>query len=169
MSITVGTDSYIELADCTAYMTARLYSTAWDDAVDADREAALKMATRAIDRLVLRGVKKDTDQVLQFPRCYLVDPRFRVRTMREAEFDEVHRTGYLCDVDTPQVVLDAVCEEALALLDRGNSSRYRLQADGVESFSVGSLSESYRGGRPQLISFEAREFMRPYTGAVGIS
>ncbi len=170
MALTVGTDSYITVADADAYMDTRLYATAWA-VTDSDKEKALKMATRAIDRITLRGIKKTIAQDLAFPRCYLWGDKILIPDPDDTLLG-IKRGAYLCETEVPQPVLDATCEEALALLDRGNASRYRLQADGVESFSLGNLSETYRTGvgRPELVSPEARDFLRHYkAGAVRIS
>ena len=58
--------------------------------------------------------------------------------------------------------MDATCEEAIALLERGNSPRRKLQQDGVVSVSVGgSLQETYAPGQGKgLISQEARDLLK---------
>ena len=148
--ITVGTNSYVSVADADEYMASRLYADAWGSADATDKAKAIMMATRAIDRLLLAGRPADTEQELAFPR-----------------------DG---QDDVPQAVVDATCEEALAILDRGNSERRRMQADGLTSFQIGTLSEVYATGQSGrslvphgLISVEARELMRAYTaGSVAI-
>lgn len=50
------------------YFNVRLNTGAWDDALTADREAALIMSARAIDKLNFAGDKADVAQELQFPR-----------------------------------------------------------------------------------------------------
>lgn len=158
MALVVGTNSYINVADAEAYFAERLHVDPWDTA-DADTKAkALITATRAIDRLLLVGCKADSEQALEFPRAVM--------------------TGYglIADDAVPQVVLDAVCEEALELLDTSGAERRKLQAAGVTSFQLGTLSEVYatgssgRSAKPSgLFSQAARELMRPYvTRAVGI-
>jgi hypothetical protein len=73
----------------------------------------------------------------------------------------------------PEAVKEACCEEALALLERGNSQRRRLQQEGVQSFSLGNMSETYvatvaAAGRG-LISQEAKDLLKPWLlGAVMI-
>jgi hypothetical protein len=158
MPVDVGTDSYVTLAEANTYLGGRLYTSAWDSAVDADREKALKMATRAIDRQALTGVPKsvaqrlDQAQALAFPRCYPTGP-----------------SKYACETEVPQAVKDAQVEEALALLDRGNSKRRQLQQEGVLGFGIGKVRETFAAGQtgktvrpPPLISPEARELLAPY-------
>lgn len=157
--ITVGTNSYISHEDAAAYLSERLYTDAWDNATLVEQQTALIMATRAIDRLTLAGMPADDDQALAFPRTY------RAQDGTDVDSDDV-----------PQAVADATVEEALALLDRGNSERRRMQADGLTSFQIGTLQEVYAtGGSGRalvphgLISVEARELLRPFiAGSVRI-
>ena len=138
--------SYVTTAEATTYFGSRLHAEAWTAAKDADQQKALDMATRVIDRTPVVGVKSSYNQTNQFPRYP--------------------------DTEVPQAVKDATCEEALALLERGNGQRRKLQQEGVASFSVGGLSETYvsgaRGGG--LLSQEAKELLRPWLlGAVSIT
>lgn len=157
--IEVGTNSYISVADATEYLESRLYTDAWDNATDIDRATALIMATRAIDRLTLVGRPVDTEQPLAFPRV--------IRSVYGGDETQT---------DVPDAVVQATIEEALALLDRGNSERRKLQADGVTSFQIGTLQEVYATGatgrslKPgALLSFDARALMRPFiAGSVRI-
>jgi hypothetical protein len=67
-------------------------------------------------------------------------------------------------------VKEACCEEALTILERGNSQRRKLQQEGVQSFSIGNLSETFAAGAGKgLLSQEAKELLRPWLiGAVMI-
>lgn len=65
MALIVGTDTYIDLADSTAYLAD------FGDEGAVVTETDLKKATLAIDRLYggrFKGVKTDDLQALQFPR-----------------------------------------------------------------------------------------------------
>ena len=63
---------------------------------------------------------------------------------------------------------EACCEITLALLERGNSQRRKLQQEGVQSFTLGNMSETYAPGAG-LISQEAKELLRPWLlGGVNI-
>ena len=138
--------AYVTTEEAAAYFAGRLHVDPWLDASDSDKQATLAMATRAIDRLTLKGRKTDPAQALAFPRYP--------------------------DTEIPTAVKDACCEEALALLERGNSQRRKLQAEGVMSVTVGSVSETYAsvlgvGGRVvaidrYLLSQEAKELLRPW-------
>jgi len=137
--------SYVNLIEANVYFSSRLHVDVWIEAADTDKEKALIMATKAIDRQPLRGRKTDLSQSLAFPRYP--------------------------DTEISQAVKDACCEEALALLERGNSQRRKLQQEGVQSFTLGNMSETYAAGAGKgLLSQEAKELLRPWLiGAVMIT
>jgi hypothetical protein len=129
--------SYVSLAEANEYFSSRLHADAWAEASDADKEKALAMATREIDRQQLRGRKVNSGQALAFPRYP--------------------------DTEVPEAVKEACCEEALALLERGNNQRRKLQQEGVQSLSLGNMSETYAPGAGRgLLSQEAKELLRPW-------
>ena len=144
-TITIGENSYIDIEGADEYFSGRLHAESWTGATDSNKEAALKQATRTIGRLLLKGRKADEDQKLDFPRYP--------------------------DDEVPEAVKEACCEEALALLERGNSQRRKLQQEGVQSFTLGNMSESYAAGAGKgLLSQEAKELLRPWLlGSVNIS
>jgi len=136
-TITVGENSYIDIAGADEYFSGRLHAGSWGETDNSTKEAALKQATKAIDRQPLRGRKTNPEQELAFPR---------------------HP-----DTEVPEAVKEACCEEALALLERGNSQRRKLQQEGVQSFSLGNMSEVYVPGAGRgLLSQEAKELLRPW-------
>ncbi len=135
---------YVSLAEANEYFSNRLHVDAWAEASDADKDKALAMAAKAIDRQPLRGRKTDPAQEVAFPRYP--------------------------DTEIPKEVQEACCEEALALLERSNSQRRKLQQEGVQSFTLGNMSETYAPGAGRgLLSQEAKELLRPWLlGAVNI-
>jgi hypothetical protein len=137
--------SYVTLDEANEYFSSRLHADAWAEVSDADKEKALAMATKAIDRQSLKGRKTDTAQTLAFPRYP--------------------------DTEVPEAVKEACCEEALAMLERGNSQRRKLQQEGVQSFALGNTSETYVAGAGRgLLSQEAKELLKPWLiGAVNIT
>jgi hypothetical protein len=136
---------YVNLTDANEYFSERLHADTWAEASDADKDKALAMAAKAIDRQPLSGRKTDTAQTPAFPR---------------------HP-----DAEVPEAVKEACCEEALAILESGNSQRRKLQQEGVQYFSLGNMSETYVAGASRgLLSQEARELLRPWLlGAVMIT
>ena len=137
--------SYCTIEGADEYFAGRLHAEAWTGADAETKEKALKQATRQIDRQPLRGRKSDREQALAFPRYP--------------------------DTEIPKEVQEACCEEALAILESGNSQRRKLQQEGVQSFSLGNMSETYVAGAGKgLLSQEAKELLRPWLiGAVMIT
>lgn len=137
MSLEVGTNAYLDANEASAYFEGRPHADAWTEANSAQRDAALIHATRRIDALPLQGAPLADDQALAFPRDY------------QGEAPQV----------VPREVLDATCEEALALLER-DTDRARLQRQGVTAFSLGKLSESYAASaNPERLAAEARRLL----------
>ena len=60
--------AYISVEEGDLYAAQRLYTDSWDDATTADKDAAIIMATKAIDRLNFIGDKTVSTQELEFPR-----------------------------------------------------------------------------------------------------
>ena len=137
--------SYCTIEYADEYFTNRLHAESWGQADESTKEKALKQATRAIDRQPLRGRKTNPEQELAFPRYP--------------------------DTEVPETVKEACCEEALALLERGNSQRRKLQQEGVQSFTLGNMSETYAAGAGKgLLSQDAKELLSPWLlGAVNIT
>jgi len=132
---------YIELADAQEYFDERLYSDAWNDASDADKLKALKMATRRIDKLSYIKNKYDESQDNQFPRG--------------------------TDIDVPDDIKQACCELALALLN-GLDINSEIDNLAVEGQGFANVKDTYnrtfvmdhiRAGIP---SIEAWELLVPY-------
>ena len=172
MALTVGTDTYISQADATTYVGDNYASTsdeyvAWAALSSDDKDAWLRKALKVLDRQPYIGIKAEDTQTLEFPRA------IRSESKRE-DLPTLHLTRFNSDwvvqTEVPQVVKDAQVEEAISLTV-GVSKRIELQRQGVKSFRLGNLSESY-GGTPatRITSFEARELLKPYlAGVVPIS
>lgn len=136
-TIEVGENSYIDIDGADEYFAGRLHAESWSGADSETKEKALKQATKEIDRQPLGGRKANSGQALAFPRYP--------------------------DTEIPETVKEACCEEALALLERGNDQRRKLQQEGVQSFSLGNMSETYiTGAGKGLLSQEAKELLRPW-------
>jgi len=129
--------SYCTIEYANEYFAGRLHAESWSGADSETKEKALRQATRSIDRMPLRGRKTDLHQPLAFPRYP--------------------------DTEIPEAVKEACCEEALAILESGNSQRRKLQREGVQSFTLGNMSETYIAGAGKgLLSQEAKELLRPW-------
>lgn len=147
LSLTVGTNTYISLADAETY-AERLYGprrTAWDAATDATKNSLLAQACLDIDSVMWRGNKTASDQTLEFPR-----------------------DGEATTDDSYTKIEEAQVEQALWLLTYNQERREAIAGQGVRSVSVGGISESYPGGTLPRLCQRARELLRAYlmVGAV---
>lgn len=176
MPLTVGTDSYLSQADATTYVGANYSSTsteyvAWTALSTGDKDLYLRKACKKIDRQILRGIKALATQTLEFPRAIRTDyynsdfPSTQIR----------YTADWVVETAVSQSVKDAQVEEAITMMSQGAtaSKRAALQAQGVKSFSLGSLSENYgtglKSGVTRLLSPESQELMKYYiAGAVNI-
>lgn len=90
--------------------------TAWEGLSEQDKQVLLNQAEQTIDSLPLKGRPLESGKA--FPRT-----PFQEISMRQA--------------------LVATVELALATLDEEASSRLRLQRQGVKSYKIGDLSETF--------------------------
>lgn len=168
MAITVGTDSYISLTDANTYMSNNYLSTSselatWNALSNADREVLLKKATKKIDRQILRGVRATNTQVLEFPRAIRV-----TETLNEyPDVATIRNLSWVIETEVSQKVKDANVEEALFAVISGASANRRiaLQQQGVKSYSLGDLSETFGGGfssQNNLLSTNAKDLLSYY-------
>ena len=74
------------------------------------------------------------------------------------------------DKEKEDDIKKAICEQALYLIQTANAQRARLIEQGVTSFSVEGLSESYDNSKVKnKVCSEAMEYLRPYLlGCVAI-
>ena len=121
-------NSYLTVADADDILDLRLGTSAWSSASTDDKGRALIMATRDIDSNRFQGERISSTQVLEFPRTY----------QREAA------------TEIPRDIQFACAEQALWCLQNsatgGRSERQQLRAEGVTSYTVGSLSETLSDG-----------------------
>ena len=172
-NLIVGTNSYIDVSAAQAYFDNRLYSDAWGNATDDDKAKALIMATKKIDRQPLTGRKAVFDQLLEFPRTiYSYNKNYLFNSYYITEEGNKYISnsqGWITEEEVSENIKNAVCEEALALLQYGSSKRIELQRQGVKSFNIGGMSETLSGNTIRLLSEEAKEFLQPYiAGSVEI-
>jgi hypothetical protein len=163
MALVVNTDTYISQTDASAYLTSRYLSTdakliAWNALSSDNKDVLLRRAADLIDSQPLQGVKVESTQTMQFPR------------MRYTNYYQMYDNSYYWpDITTvPDPVKHAQVEIAFDLVS-GISQRNEMQQQGVKSFSVSKLSETYTGSANALFSTQARKLLKPYlAGSVGI-
>ena len=170
MALTIGTDSYISLAAAETYITENYISTetkpiAWALLTNANKEILLRRAAKLIDRQPLVGIKAGSTQAMEFPRAIYTDYKRRDLPIITTHFD----SDWYVQTETPDAVKYAQVEIALTAT-AATPKRVELQQQGVKSFSLGKLSESYGSGQQNaIVSQEAKEYLKPYlVGSVGI-
>ena len=131
--MTPGVDSYVSLNEANVYAIAAQPDSRWHSLTSEQREQRLLLACEQLEALPFSGRKTRAEQALSFPRApYAV---------------------------VPQSIKAAQVEIALLPLRQGGEAaeaaqREALQRQGVTSFSIGDLSESY-GARQGLVSVHA--------------
>lgn len=168
-SLTVGTDTYISVADTTTYISGNYATTeaeyiAWTALSETNKDIFLKRACRKIDRQKFQGVKAVSTQTLEFPRAIRSKYYFADNT------SFIYNRDWVTQTEVPASVKYAQVEEAIAMAS-GTSDRIRLQREGVKSMKLGNLSESYDKNPESfaLLSQEAKELLSVYLiGAVAI-
>lgn len=132
LDATVGgttANSYVTRAEAVEYMSMRLYTSAFDTLTDADKDKALMMASRLMDRLVcVVGTSTSPLQALRFPMVDLPSP-----------------TGGLVPADVIPVQLkEAVIELALLLATRDTTAQSEAEAEGLTKLKVGPIELNFR-------------------------
>ena len=162
VTITVGTDTYLTVADADALLQKRLGVDEWRAANADDKARALCMATAAIDNLMLVGMPIVASQKLAFPRAIHITSGTRLPYHQYPASLAGFGADWVVQEAVPSDVLLACALEADAQLGGADSERLRLQAQGVKSIGIGSLSETYTGSNRGLLSPDAQNLMRDY-------
>lgn len=181
MALTVGTNTYVTVADADIYaalnyMTTEAKFIAWDALGDGDKEILLRRSTQAIEAIKYPGIKFSSSQVLTFPRQKL--PQWPIR--RDLVYCNWWRDSYGFDCpfsdiwtatgDVPDAIKNAEIEEALeyASPSSGTSIKNSKQK-GVTSVKIGNFSENYQPGAAGISSIasvigsiKAQEFISQF-------
>ncbi len=122
-------ESYITVTDADTYATAHGDDSAWDAAIDAEKEEALRLSAQYLDFMygpTWKGVRSNEDQALNWPRTGVIDP-----------------DGFAIDNDAlPQKLKDAQVEAAIRhnngtslfpdLANDGDIASIRSKVDSLE-------------------------------------
>ena len=171
--ITVGTDTYVTIAEADAYIELHYLSTdtqrvAWEAMTDADKEICLRNATVSIDTLIVPGRKIDSAQTLSFPRvAQVLDPLRRDPSNYIYDDDIDYNYSYV----VPDKVKYAQIEESLELASPSSSSKlYDTYNGNVKEYRITGLSETFAkvgmtsGVQAVLKSQKAQKLMSAFVG-----
>lgn len=132
-------NSYQELSVADSYFSERLNVTAWQDAGADDRGKALIMAARRLNSENWIGERAATTQKLAWPRIGAVKPD-----------SSGGGIGYYyggfeayAETEIPELVTQAQCELALALLDGFDDG-----ADAIAEWKADDVQIKYQQTRP---------------------
>lgn len=154
-------DVYISYDEAVVYFGSVLNSQKWDDAIETDRKKAIITATKRINSLRFKGFVCEQGQSLQFPRY--VHSNYLSKHTYTDKINTVNINGQeLVFVDITEEIKEACCEEALALLEFGNSVHLKNQALGIQSMNIGVGSTSYAPTGNELISSRALQLLDKY-------
>lgn len=118
MTIELYKNSLITLQEADSYFDERYGSQSWTELEDNEKEEVLCTASKKISRFDFVGEPQDKNQPLAFPR----------------------------DFDMPQDIKDAVCEEAIALVENTDNVHIQNLENNITSISLGAGSVSYSTG-----------------------
>lgn len=157
MTLTVGTNSYLSVADADSYWSARNNST-WSGASTAAKEKALIEATQYIDGSYdFVGVMTDLDQTLAWPRAgaYITSGPFKGRSY---DSDEI-----------PQCVKDACAELAFQALST-NLVTVNDRGGAIKRQKVDVIEIEYADNAPTQKSYDFVDMIiKPVLGGAGSS
>lgn len=139
-------NSFCTIAEADAYHDGHLYADDWLTTT-AEKEKALVMATRIIDRSYYwEGIPTTAEQALQWPR-YGLWKRGRLGTVNSELI--------------PQELKDATAELARVLLGSDRLSDNQTDLQGISSISAGPVSISFNSSKKWSVLPEAVRLMIP--------
>jgi hypothetical protein len=144
MALVKGTNSYVTVAEASAYFEDRIDVAAWTSAEDAEKSKALVTASAMLNDLRWIGVAISESQTLAFPRTgTYFDPRLG------------------CDITlsdtTPTRIINATYELAYHLL---NNDGLLDDVGTVTDLSVASINLHIRSDSNKIPSF-VRNMIKP--------
>jgi hypothetical protein len=157
--------SYATVEYAEDYFKFRLNSDAWNEAETDDKCKALVTATRCIDRLNFAGLRTyDYNRLLPI-EFRIPIPRELAPSPLPGQTLEFPRNG---DTTIPQDIMDATCEQALALLD-GFDPELEMQGLGTLSQRFASAGTTFDPAQARMairhgLTFKAWNLLFPYLG-----
>lgn len=150
-------DSYCDEATADAYHATRLNSSAWTSASTADKESALKTATRRLEDENWKGLKADpiTDNSLRWPRALV----------QNADGQEIPSDS------VPLAIQHATAELALELLKAADDESDTTSESPTSEIVVGPIKlkldtdKEAPGSSTVVLSGDTEALIAPYVVA----
>jgi len=159
MALTLNTNSYVTVAEATAYFDDRVDSLTWFQQSSQTQEQALITATQLIDENYWIGYAVSPSQALAWPR------------LGATYFDKkMGQSITPADDEVPTRVKIAVYEQAFHLINNEDLQQQKTQT--FESISVGSISLSDSNSdvtRVSIITDNSVKHIRPLLANGGTS
>jgi hypothetical protein len=152
-------NTYAEVADGDAYHLGHLYASAWQNATEDQKAAALVMATRLIDaEYQFGGWKAMSGQALQWPRMDCREPDGATAVFDAGNYNALAKPAYVipagpgqikiieavltvpADV-VPKAVVEATCELARELIIADRTAA--PPGEGQKYYNNGSVQTGY--------------------------
>lgn len=140
MTLTVGTNTYINQSDADTYFAESINNTAWTALSSTQKEQYLVTATRMIDRQTWAGDKTVSNQTLAWPRTSVVD-----------------RYGNAVNsAAVPLDIINAECELAFAISVDPSVLTVKNQSSNIKSVKAGPAEVTFMrpiiaGKFPQVV------------------
>lgn len=154
MSVTVGTNSYVSIADADSYF-ASINNTTWAEKSDSEKEYALVKACNYIEAKYAgnwEGYISSVNQALSWPRSGIYDPEGRT-----IESDEY-----------PFQVKRAQCELALKTFTEDIFADLDAREDAIVEKKVDAITTKWaQGATPQKTYVYVDMLLRPFLMRTG--
>lgn len=148
----VDANAYAANADGDAYHLAHLWGSSWTAATEANKSAALVMATRLIDQLYqFNGFKRTSTQALQWPRARCINPDTDNMFRTGAYFDPA-AGNWFDETSVPKLITDSTCELARLLLVKDRTGD--VDGIGIKKVEIyqGVSVEFDKGDNPKVVT-----------------
>jgi hypothetical protein len=142
-------NSYTTLAEADTYHESVLYSSAWDDATDDEKNRALVTATAMLDVwFEWYGEVTTLTQALFWPRRAVLKPGVSDGQVQSAVVNDWHEPyGHLLDQNVvPDIIKKATAELARNMLIEDRTADSDTQTQGLKSLKAGPVELVFTGG-----------------------
>ncbi len=158
ITLTVGNNSYVDLADSDQYFEARLHSDAIPlvNVMNASADnvalvqSALILATKILDSLTFIGRKVDINQKLQWPRRKHYNEYYSYSSYYDDDYALYNRDDQYFTDDVPQIIKDGQFEIAYHIIVNSDAINNVTQVDSIKAGNINLAKIDYVGIIPDI-------------------